>query len=41
VNLMVMGPGGYKFSDYWRLGLCMMAMFFLVAVFWVPVVWPF
>lgn len=40
VNLMVMGPGGYKFSDYWQLGLCMMAMFFLVAVFWVPVVWP-
>jgi di/tricarboxylate transporter len=20
-NLLVMGPGGYKFSDYWRLGL--------------------
>jgi di/tricarboxylate transporter len=41
VNLMVMGPGGYKFNDYWRLGLCMMAMFFVVSVFWVPVVWPF
>jgi di/tricarboxylate transporter len=41
VNLMVMGPGGYKFSDYWKLGLCMMLMFFLVSVFWVPVVWPF
>jgi di/tricarboxylate transporter len=41
VNLMVMGPGGYKFSDYWKLGLCMMALFFFVSVFWVPVVWPF
>jgi di/tricarboxylate transporter len=41
VNLMVMGPGGYKFSDYWKLGSCMMALFFLVSVFWVPVVWPF
>lgn len=41
VNLMVMGPGGYKFSDYWKLGLCMMALFFVVSVFWVPVVWPF
>lgn len=40
VNLMVMGPGGYKFTDYWRLGLCMVAMFFLAAVFWVPVIWP-
>lgn len=41
VNLMVMGPGGYRFSDYWKLGLCMMALFFVVSVFWVPVVWPF
>ena len=21
VNLMVMGPGGYRFGDYWKLGL--------------------
>ena len=21
-NMMVMGPGGYRFGDYWRLGLC-------------------
>ena len=41
VNLMVMGPGGYKFSDYWKLGSIMMAMFFVVAVFLVPLVWSF
>ncbi len=41
VNLMVMGPAGYKFTDYWKLGGLMMLMFFVVAVFWVPVVWPF
>ncbi len=41
VNLMVMGPGGYKFTDYWKLGGIMMAMFFVVAVFWVPIIWPF
>ncbi|MCG2839642.1 SLC13 family permease [Sandaracinobacter sp. RS1-74] len=41
VNLMVMGPGGYKFTDYWKLGGLMMILFFLVSVFWVPVVWPF
>ncbi len=41
VNLMVMGPGGYKFSDYWKLGSIMMAMFFIVAVFLVPLVWSF
>lgn len=41
VNLMVMGPGGYQFNDYWKLGSLMMLMFFVVSVFWVPVVWPF
>ncbi len=41
VNLMVMGPAGYKFGDYWKLGLPLMTLFFLVAVFLVPVIWPF
>ena len=38
-NLMVMGPGGYKFGDYWKLGSLLMILYFAVAVFWVPVVW--
>lgn len=41
VNLMIMGPGGYKFSDYWKLGSCCMAWFFVIGVFWVPVIWSF
>jgi di/tricarboxylate transporter len=40
-NLMVMGPGGYQFGDYWKLGLPMMLWFFVVATFLVPVFWPF
>jgi di/tricarboxylate transporter len=40
-NLMVMGPGGYAFGDYWKLGLPLMLWFFLVAVFLVPLVWRF
>jgi di/tricarboxylate transporter len=40
-NLMVMGPGGYKFGDYGKLGGCLIALFFLVATFWVPTVWSF
>ena len=40
-NLMVMGPGGYRFSDYWKLGLPILALFGVVAVFLVPVVWSF
>jgi di/tricarboxylate transporter len=41
VNLMVMGPAGYRFGDYWKLGLPVLAVFFVVAVFFVPIVWPF
>lgn len=40
-NLMVMGPGGYAFGDYWKLGLPLMAWFFVVAVFLVPLIWRF
>ena len=40
-NLMVLGPGGYRFSDYWKLGLPLLAMFGVVAVFLVPVIWSF
>jgi di/tricarboxylate transporter len=38
-NLMVMGPGGYRFGDYWKLGLPLTLWFFAVAVFLVPLVW--
>jgi di/tricarboxylate transporter len=41
VNLMVMGPAGYKFSDYWKLGLPCMIWFFIMAVFYVPIFWKF
>lgn len=40
-NLMVMGPGGYIFSDYWKLGLPLLIWFFVVAVFIVPLIWRF
>ncbi len=40
-NLMVMGPGGYEFRDYWKLGLPILILFGVVAVLLVPVFWPF
>jgi di/tricarboxylate transporter len=40
-NLMVMGPGGYAFGDYWKLGLPLLIWFFVVAVFLVPLIWGF
>jgi len=38
-NLMVMGPGGYRFGDYWKLGLPLLALFGVVAVLVVPEFW--
>ena len=40
-NLMVMEPGGYRFGDYWKLGLPLLALFGVVAVLLVPVFWSF
>jgi di/tricarboxylate transporter len=40
-NVMVMRPGGYRFGDYWRLGLPLLAWWFVVAVGLVPLVWRF
>jgi di/tricarboxylate transporter len=41
VNLIVMGPGGYRFGDYWKLGLPILLWFFVVATFFVPLFWSF
>ncbi|MFB8229566.1 SLC13 family permease [Cellulosimicrobium sp. NPDC055967] len=41
VNLMVLQPGGYRFGDYWRLGLPLAVVFLAAAVLYVPLVWPF
>ena len=40
-NMMVMGPAGYRFDDYWKLGLPVMLVYFVVAVGLVPLIWPF
>jgi di/tricarboxylate transporter len=39
-NTLVMGPGGYRFSDYPRLGLPLSVLVVLVAVPMLLVVWP-
>jgi di/tricarboxylate transporter len=40
-NLMVYGPGGYRFSDYVRIGLPLNIVLGIVAVLLAPLVWPF
>ncbi|MBV9547571.1 MAG: SLC13 family permease, partial [Chloroflexi bacterium] len=38
-NMMIMGPGGYRFGDYARLGLPLLFWYALVAVLLVPIIW--
>ncbi len=40
-NLMVMGPGGYAFSDYLRMGVPLTFMTGILTVLIAPLVWPF
>ncbi|MGM0430531.1 MAG: SLC13 family permease [Pseudomonadota bacterium] len=39
-NILVMGPGGYSFSDYWRLGLPLSLLVSVVALVMILLVWP-
>lgn len=39
-NTLVMGPGGYRFGDYWRLGLPLEAVVFAISVPLLLIVWP-
>jgi di/tricarboxylate transporter len=40
-NLMIYGPGGYRFSDYVRFGLPLGILVAIATLFIVPRVWPF
>ncbi len=40
-NLMVYGPGGYRFGDYLRFGIPLGLVIGLVAVVLAPLIWPF
>ena len=40
-NLMVLGPGGYRFNDFLRIGLPITLITASVALLLVPLIWPF
>ena len=40
-NAMVVGPGGYRFRDFLRAGFPLTVLIVLLAVFVIPVFWPF
>ena len=39
-NTLVMGPGGYRFGDYWRLGLPLSILVVVLGVPLIMLVWP-
>ena len=40
-NLLVMGPGGYRFADYVRLGVPLTLLLFIATMLFLPLFWPF
>ncbi len=40
-NLLVYGPGGYRFSDYLKLGIPLNFLVLILGTLVIPVIWPF
>ncbi|MBW2483274.1 MAG: SLC13 family permease [Deltaproteobacteria bacterium] len=40
-NLLVYGPGGYRFSDYLKLGIPLNLLVLAMGTLFIPVLWPF
>jgi di/tricarboxylate transporter len=40
-NLVVMAPGDYRFTDFPKVGAALTALFLVVGVALIPIIWPF
>ena len=40
VNIMVMGPGGYRFVDYLKVGIPLTLLILVVLMIGLPLLWP-
>ncbi len=40
VNILMMGPGGYRFRDFFKVGLPLTILLFIVALVTLPLFWP-
>lgn len=39
-NALIMGPGGYRFGDFWRMGLPLKILVVIVSVPMLAIIWP-
>jgi di/tricarboxylate transporter len=41
VNMLVLGPGGYRFGDFLRVGVLLQGVVFLISLVLIPLLFPF
>jgi len=41
VNTLVLGPGGYKFGDFFKVGVALQVLVLIVATLLIPILFPF
>lgn len=41
VNVLIFGPGGYRFSDYPKVGIGLNLIILLLVALFLPIIWPF
>jgi di/tricarboxylate transporter len=39
-NVLVFGPGGYKFGDYTKVGVWLNMIIFVIVLIFLPIIWP-
>ena len=39
-NLLVLSPGGYRFGDYWKVGLPLLLLFLAISLLLIAMIWP-